>query len=294
MFKTHQFIPESASQEANFDWCPVIPPQKISWKDPLPFLIGALVVSVVMVWQLSHFIGDWSLSGLEDSHVQLMGMNVVLCLAGSLGLLQLFRLSLRNHSLQRRLQMAGELQAMLSATRKRNRELEVASRTDSLTGVGNRLMLTETLEFEVQRCDRYGDWLSIGLVEIGGLRRLHVGLGRPAVQETVRQVANSLQECMLPSDWIFRWSDGEFVVLWLNTDPKQAQNLSRRIHGSLLDTCIMNGLDVPVSVGSTTYRRHEGVDRFLARADLAKKDLAKGGLCYLHGTKAEELARIEA
>jgi hypothetical protein len=40
-------------------------------------------------------------------------------------------------------------------------------------------------------------------------------------------------------------------------------------------------------VGATTYSRHEGVDRFLARLDLAKKDLARGGVCNLPSDESE-------
>lgn len=179
------------------------------------------------------------------------------------------------------------LNQMQTALRQRNRELEQISRTDSLTGVGNRLLLSETLEFEVQRCDRYGDPLSIALVEIGGLRRLHVRAGRQAVDEAVRQAADRIQDCVDPSDWVFRWADGEFVVLWLNTDSAQAEARSLKVYDILREGCIRDGQDLPVSVGATSYSRHEGVDRFLARLDLAKKDLAHGGVCNLPSDESE-------
>ena len=179
------------------------------------------------------------------------------------------------------------LNQMQSSLRQRNRDLEQLSRTDSLTGVGNRLLLSETLEFEVQRCNRYGDPLSIALVEIGGLRRLHVRTGRQAVDEAVCQAAERIQTCVDPTDWIFRWADGEFVVLWLNTDTNRAEERSLKVYDVLREGCIQDGQDLPVSVGATTYARHEGVDRFLARLDLAKKDLARGGVCNLPSDESE-------
>lgn len=215
-------------------------------------------------------------------------LNLLACLIAAVGLFLLHRTVVLNRSLRRSLQLAQGLQEMQSALRKRNHQLEMESRTDPLTGAGNRLLMGETLEFETQRSDRYGDDLSIAIVEIGGLRRLHVRLGRNAVETVIRATASRIMECVQSSDWVFRWSGGEFVILWPNATASQAQARAERIHRVLSDANLEEGFDLPVSVSATTYVQHEGVDRFLARIDFSKNDLTRGGVSYLSATEFDE------
>lgn len=236
-------------------------------------------VLAIAIWQtielippLSRLVGviaSWKLVGIFAAMVA----GTLLC-AGY----WIFR---QKTALMRSQIVAQGLREIQTALRRRTRVLEQEARTDSLTGVGNRLLLAETLEFEVNRSDLYDDPLSMAVVEIGGLRRLHVRTGRQAVDESIRQAANRIQDCVEASDWVFRWSDGEFLAIWLNTDAVRADQRSVRLHGILREGCLRDGQDLPVSVAATTYVRHEGVDRFLARLDLAKKDLARGGVCHL-------------
>jgi diguanylate cyclase (GGDEF)-like protein len=274
---SHRLDAEPKPPEHGIEWCPLVPAHGTNLWDGWPFLVSGFCVLAGTIWGhvafSSTFASDdaWSLLGIAAGSFLLSGYWVVR-----------LRQALRSSR-----DLNKGLNQMQVSLRQRNRELEQLSRTDSLTGVGNRLLLSETLEFEVQRCDRYGDPLSIALVEIGGLRRLHVRAGRQAVDEAVRQAAERIQDCVDPSDWIFRWADGEFVVLWLNTDTVRAEARSLKVYDILREGCIRDGQDLPVSVGATTYSRHEGVDRFLARLDIAKKDLAHGGVCNLPADESE-------
>ncbi len=188
---------------------------------------------------------------------------------------------LLEREIQRGTETIEGLQEIQAVLRKRNRELEMQSRTDPLTGVGNRLLLAETLEFESQRCDRYGDALSLSVVEIGGLRKMRVGLGRVAVDETLRLAATLIQGCAKPSDWLFRWGDGEFVILWIGADERTAQERVDVVERALREGFTRSGLDMPVSIGVTTYCGGEGGDHLLSRADQAKSEVPRGGVRFL-------------
>ena len=261
----------------------MIPSDNPFWRGLVPFWIAAAAVLGAIGWQVAVLAGQLDRASFGLSTVQQSIVNILGCLVVGLGLYLWHRTAMLNRTLRQSRQVASGLQEMQSTLRRRNRELEMESRTDSITGVGNRLLLGETLDFEIQRCDRYGDPLSMALVEIGGLRRLHVRLGRRAVDDAVRMAAARIRSFVPPSDWVFRWNEGEFVVLWLNADAVQARLDVVRIQEVLRDGCLENGLDLPVSVGGTSYCPGEGADRFLARADLAKRDIAKGGVCYLPG-----------
>jgi diguanylate cyclase (GGDEF)-like protein len=270
--------------DQGIDWCPLVPARESNLWDGWPFLVLGFCTFAGTLWGV-FACGLPSSGGARIETWRLAGI-LAGVLAGSFLLsgywIVRLRLALRSHR-----DLTKGLNQMLSSLRRRNRDLEQLSRTDSLTGVGNRLLLSETLEFEVERCDRYGDPLSMALVEIGGLRRLHVRMGRQSVDEAIRHAADRILACVEPADWIFRWADGEFVVLWLNTDTNRAEERAVKMYDALREGCIRDGQDLPVSVGATTYARHEGVDRFLARLDLAKKDLARGGVCNLSSDESE-------
>ncbi len=267
--------------DSGFDWRPPVAAQGSTYRRNglLAWLgVGLLVFSA---WRISSF--GLRLSGVESIELYLAVVGVIVG-AGLIAWFWIHRLRLQ---LLRSRELASELREMHSRLRQRSRELEQQSRTDNLTGVGNSLLMSETLEFEVHRSDRYGDPLSMALVEIGGLRRLHVRMGRHAVDDTLRQAALRVQDCVESSDWVFRWGDGEFVVVWLNTDSLKAEERAMSMYRTLREGCIRDGQDLPVSVGSTTYARNEGIDRFLARLDLAKKDLTRGGVCNLPSDQSE-------
>lgn len=281
MTDSHRLDAEPNPSEPGIDWCPLVPARATNLWDGWPFLAAGACVLAFAVWGLFAWVPR-----LDAAKVGELAGILLAAMAGT-GLLSGYWIVRSRQALRAARDLNRGLNQMQTTLRQRNRELEQLSRTDSLTGVGNRLLLSETLEFEVERCDRYGDPLSMALVEIGGLRRLHVRAGRQAVDEAVRQAADRIQVCADPSDWIFRWADGEFVVLWLNTDSSRADARALKVYDVLREGCIQDGQDLPVSVGATTYARHEGVDRFLARLDLAKKDLARGGVCNLPSEESE-------
>jgi len=292
VLETNRNSVDANGQDEAFDWCHSVPSVPSSLKERLLYVVGATFVIGLLVWQLFTLVQQVIGDGYTRERI---GYSIINILVGSLitvGLFLLHRTTNENRLLRRNLQLSEGLQEMQSALRNRNRELEVQSRTDFLTGVGNRLLMNETLEIEARRCDRYGETLSVALIEIGGLRSLRARLGRQAVDETIRTRVALLQQGTASSDWLFRLSDGEFLILWLNTHSQSAADKAEKLYTALLEKNRQEGLDVPVSAGVTSYVQMEGCDRLLARVDLAKKGLFKGGFRLLTASEAE-LAPLE-
>jgi diguanylate cyclase (GGDEF)-like protein len=263
--------------DETFDWYDSANTQDSTWRERLPFLAGATLILCILIWQLTVLIHQMLAEQRESIRIGYSIANIFICSLISAGLFLLHRSTAENRALRRHLRLAEGLQKNQSLLWSRNRELEMQSRTDFLTGVGNSLLLCETLEIETQRCDRYGDDLSLALIEFGGLRKLHAMMGRQAVDEAIRIRGNLIQKGIGASDWSFRRSDGEFVVVWLNSSPQSAIENSKRLYKTLQENPAVDGQDLPVSIGVTSYVVKEGPDRLLARADLAKKGLYKGG-----------------
>ncbi len=237
---------EQSSAAQDIDRHPLFPVRDAgSWKSRASLAAGIALLGISAIGLAT------SLCGQSTASIAVIASCWALAVAGTALCAGFWILGLRD-VLGRTREQARSLNEMQVSLRRRNRDLEQQSRTDILTGVGNRLLLSETLEFEVQRADRYGEPLSMALVEVGGLRRLHVRMGRQAVDEAIRQAAARIQDSVGPSDWIFRWGDGEFVVVWLNTDSLQADDRACKLYEILREGLLRDGQELPVSVGATT------------------------------------------
>jgi diguanylate cyclase (GGDEF)-like protein len=91
--------------------------------------------------------------------------------------------------------------------------LEAAVFIDPLTGVGNRRALDRDLARELGRSLRHGRPLSIGAIDVDGLKRLNDTLGHGAGDDALRRLAAGLSETLRLGDAVYRVGGDEFVVV---------------------------------------------------------------------------------
>lgn len=245
------------------------------------YLVGC-VLCISAAWLVHEVVSALLRPDPARQEALVVALEVALGLLLVLGFALLRWVCVLDEASRRDREVASGLQEMQAVLRRRNRELERQSRTDDLTGVGNRLLLNETLEFETQRCDRYGEALSIAVLEVEGLRGIHNGMGRVAVDDVLRQVAAVVQSTMRISDQVFRRGDCEFVVVWPGMDGDQAvANMERLDRAFRSELAADASVGIRCSIGATSYSHGEGGERLLARADLARKNALKDGVMFL-------------
>lgn len=108
-----------------------------------------------------------------------------------------------------RVHAAVRNKALQDELRLRNAELELASRTDALTGLRNRRHLEEQL----QRLAGTGDPLSVVLCDIDRFKQVNDTRGHAAGDEVLRVVATRPREVARPGDVPGRWGGKEFLVV---------------------------------------------------------------------------------
>jgi len=64
-------------------------------------------------------------------------------------------------------------------------------------------------------------------------------------------------------------------------DERAAQERVDVVERALREGFARSGMELPVSIGVTTYSGGEGGDRLLSRADQAKSEVPKGGVRFL-------------
>lgn len=93
---------------------------------------------------------------------------------------------------------------------------------DSLTGLGNRRAYEEHLEAECSRARRHGGPITLCLLQVDGLAQIHEEHGRPAGDELLRQIGQTLER-LRAEDVAFRVGGDRFAVILPSTSTAQAK-----------------------------------------------------------------------
>ena len=153
--------------------------------------------------------------------------------------------------------------------REKNRQLEILSISDQLTGLYNRLRLDQVLSDEQTRFARSSAALSLIIIDIDHFKAVNDTHGHLAGDQVLIAVARLLQQESRELDVVGRWGGEEFLVICRETDLHGAGILAEKL-------CDQLGLiSLPVigttsaSFGVASLRANESIDKLLARADAA-------------------------
>lgn len=160
---------------------------------------------------------------------------------------------------------------------KANRELEVLSRMDALTGVFNRLVFDKTINTEWNRCKRHTIPLSLIMVDIDYFKSYNDNYGHQAGDESIRQVAKILAACAKrAADTVTRYGGDEFVVILPHMDKKDTLDLARRIRDRVFELKIPHAYSscaeyLTISLGVHTIIPYDeiSIKDFIRNADIA-------------------------
>ncbi|MBK5218220.1 MAG: GGDEF domain-containing protein [Thermoleophilia bacterium] len=143
------------------------------------------------------------------------------------------------------------------------------SHHDSLTGLANRRAYEERLAVETSRATRYGQPLSICLLDLDGFKGVNERFGHPAGDEVLREVARMIDESRVADD-AFRIGGDEFGILMPQTDPAQARLAAERLAKAIVAAKLGdNSIGVSFGIAPATddpERSHLAADTALLRA----------------------------
>lgn len=150
------------------------------------------------------------------------------------------------------------------------------SRTDSLTGIGNRRAVVSRLHEEIARCSRGSVPLAILMIDVDNLKQINDSSSHHAGDDALRGVAHVLRTSTRISDAVGRLGGDEFLVIAPATSEATASALAERIAQEMRKTRIHKlgnreiGLSIGVAVLPASAQRDETcAQRLLDRADQA-------------------------
>lgn len=156
---------------------------------------------------------------------------------------------------------------------------------DSLTGVANRLLLTDRLGQTLERARRQGSCTAVMFLDIDRFKAINDQQGHDAGDQLLKMLSARLCDCVRKSDTVARLSGDEFVVVLENIAnlgeiTKSAQKLLQRLHrhyyGNNLElkATVSVGIAVAPMDGYDTKTLLKHADQAMYRAKTA------GGGCY--------------
>lgn len=172
--------------------------------------------------------------------------------------------------------------AMEDALRAANRRLAEQAARDGLTGLYNRAYFLEVLDREMARAIRYGDVLSVLMIDLDEFKQVNDLHGHPAGDDVLREVAQGMRPALRDGDVLARYGGDEFCVLLPNTPAEAASAAAERLRAAVAAARFApeGHTTVTVSVGLATSEhasRQEGTPselllRFADRALYASKN----------------------
>lgn len=171
-----------------------------------------------------------------------------------------------------------------------------ASRSDPLTGLGNRRAFRERLESEVERSRRYGRDLSLIVLDADSFKSVNDTFGHQGGDRVLGRLAELLQRNRRMEDGAYRIGGDEFALLLPETGLQGATVLAERLRRRIEHEAIGGERDIPItaSIGVSAFGEHGiNADDLFEKADAALYEVkASGGNAAMPAHHASANARL--
>lgn len=155
----------------------------------------------------------------------------------------------------------------------RTKEIELLSKTDTLTGLWNRGYLEQALEKEFKRARRYNHELSIMIIDLDHFKRINDTYGHMAGDEVLRKISIKIKSCQRETDFIGRYGGEEIVVILPETNLEKSIKVANDIREAIAQEPIIFEsyvINITTSIGISSLRtEHDDYSMIFAEADEA-------------------------
>jgi diguanylate cyclase (GGDEF)-like protein len=180
------------------------------------------------------------------------------------------------------------------------KKLQLNAATDALTGLYNRRLFEEYTDKELNRAMRYGQHLTLALLDMHQLKQVNDRHGHLQGDQILQLAAATLRKNLRASDFAFRIGGDEFALLLPQADPEQAIVLCDRLRSSFeADVAPLNlGVAVTLDYGIAVHPQDgETKDTLLRLADqrlyqLKHAPRTQGSIAEIHKATSSDQPQI--
>ncbi len=160
------------------------------------------------------------------------------------------------------------------------KRIEELAYTDALTGLPNRLMLTERIEFALGLAQREKVGFALLFLDLDRFKHINDSLGHMFGDRVLVDVAERIKDCLRQVDTAARLGGDEFLILLHKTDARGAEIIARRILNRLSQPFALDDLSFTVtcSIGIAIYPDDgQTMDDLIKNADAAMYHVKERG-----------------
>jgi diguanylate cyclase (GGDEF)-like protein/PAS domain S-box-containing protein len=171
----------------------------------------------------------------------------------------------------------GELVAVfneVTALKQHEHQLEQLAYADALTGLPNRVLLSDRLQQAMAQAHRRGQYLAVVYLDLDGFKAVNDGFGHAVGDQLLITLAKRLRQVLRDGDTLARLGGDEMVAALVDLeDSTTCIPILNRMLAAAAKPIPISGVDhrVTVSLGVTFYPQTEEVDadQLLRQADHA-------------------------
>lgn len=164
-------------------------------------------------------------------------------------------------------------------------EVKKQARTDGMTGLVNHRTFYDELDKEINRSRRYGNLLSLIMIDLDDLKHVNDQFGHRAGDAVLMHVADQIRSCIRETDIPARYGGDEFAIILPNTSLSDAMIVAQRLLDQVSAEPLRIGKRrhrVTVSIGLGQYRPDYSIEDFMNQTDGALFEAKTTGKGRIH------------
>jgi diguanylate cyclase (GGDEF)-like protein/PAS domain S-box-containing protein len=162
--------------------------------------------------------------------------------------------------------------------------LEHQALHDALTGLPNRVLFGDRVNYAIRATARSSDPLALLVLDLDGFKQINDRFGHQNGDAVLKLVAQRLVSCLRGGDTVARLGGDEFGILLIGgSGLSRVATVVWKIQAALAAPCEIAGqpVEIAASIGITQVPAHgDNIDDLLRRADLAMYDAKRLGCGY--------------
>lgn len=174
-----------------------------------------------------------------------------------------------------------ELATINGMLTEKNKELQVLSITDSLTGLHNRKHMMEVLAGEVARSRRMKHPFAVMMIDADNFKKYNDTLGHQVGDALLKKIGAVFTKTIRNVDYASRYGGDEFIVLLPGVDKGGAFEVAERIRSQVAAMTLSDdagAVVVTVSIGVAAFPEHgDTPEAVIASADSALYHAKRNG-----------------
>lgn len=171
---------------------------------------------------------------------------------------------------------------------------------DVLTGLPNRLLLTQRVDFALRMAERNGGQFAVFFLDLDRFKNINDSMGHAFGDRVLVEVATRINACLRDVDTLCRLGGDEFVIFLQEADAPGAEACAQRVLRALADPFVLDGMNFSVgcSIGVALYPDDgKTLDELIQYADTAMyrvKERGRGSFrFYQPQMNVDVLSRIK-